>query len=384
MTVMVGTISSTMGFFVSAFAPNLEFLYFSVGILVGFGYGLIVAPGLGIVAHFIKTRYVIANALASTGAGVGILIFPPILQKLIDVYGWRGASIVFAGMNAHMFVSAALFITPANYKSPDDIRQPSYEHQRQTEEEQNGTYLSRKWKSLRLICDCTMFAEHPSFTVFMLSSLFGIGGGIYGVAAHLLARAETQNLASLNDIALIVSMIGVGSVLGRLSPAVVSICDRFRMTSSKWFGLSLFVNGGMTVLSYFARSFWAHSIYAFFFGLLSGFIYTIIPQVVKEIISAEMVVPGLGMFSFFTALGGLFGPPCAGLIYDVTSDYNNSFYFYGALSMFGGFISLILGSVFTRRKQLMSRQETVDMYMGEGTLLSEIPRHYSTVATQTG
>ncbi|XP_070555327.1 monocarboxylate transporter 13-like [Ptychodera flava] len=116
LTVGIGTLVSSLGLFLNAFAQNVEFLYFSFGVLVGVGYSLTGSPSLGIIPLYINKRYAVANALSLTGAGTGSLALGTLMQALIGHYGWRGAFIVFSAINAQMGISAALFRYPDSWE----------------------------------------------------------------------------------------------------------------------------------------------------------------------------------------------------------------------------------------------------------------------------
>ena len=63
---------------------------------------------MAIVSSYFTDRYVIANALACAGFGLGAVVFPPVFNWLLDLYGWSGANLIIAGICLQTCCSAAL------------------------------------------------------------------------------------------------------------------------------------------------------------------------------------------------------------------------------------------------------------------------------------
>ncbi|XP_070575107.1 monocarboxylate transporter 13-like [Ptychodera flava] len=345
MTVMLGTIISSTGYFLSAFANRIEILYISLGLAVGFGYAIITPACIGIIAFFIRKRFALANVLAACGAGLAVFIFPPLLQALIDNYGWRGSVIVFSALNAQMAVSAALFRAP--------------EEDPENNENNRSEQMSSEAKGLKLFlsrtadtCDFGLFKIYPTFVLFTVASTISIGIGYYGLPAHLVARAENKNMGSGADISLIVSVMGLAGIIGRLVIPVILHFTKKYMSTVKVYGLTLCFAGVCNLASPLAKTYVSYMVYASILGIPVGTFFGLIPQVIRDIVGSDFLTAGAGIGTFFIAIGSLIGPPCGGYIYDVTTDYNNSFYFYGSLLTVGGCMIMILEPYTTRRRRI--------------------------------
>ena len=62
-----------------------------------------------VVGQYFNRRFALANCFAYTGQGIGIMIFPPILQTLIQTYGWRGCMLIQGALTLHISVAASLY-----------------------------------------------------------------------------------------------------------------------------------------------------------------------------------------------------------------------------------------------------------------------------------
>ncbi|XP_070554895.1 monocarboxylate transporter 13-like [Ptychodera flava] len=376
-TVMIGTVMSSIGFFISAFATRIEFLYFSIGILAGIGYGLILPPHIGIISLYINKHFALANSLAMSGSAIGIFVFPPLMQYLIDSYGWRGAVIIFSGINAHMGISAALYRTPASLRleRSHDVKQ----------ENKSEVQHSNICRDQCEIWDFSLFRQNPLLSTFTLANLFGIGVGYQSLPAHLLARADTKSLGSQNQLAFLISFLGLSSLVGRWVPPLIGCISKNRITSNTLFGLSLLLTGIMSMLSSLATTYATYAVFACFVGFLSGLCFVVENNALKEIAGPENLTASLGFAVLAMSIGGIIGPPTAGYIYDVTGDYNNSFYFYGAFLMLGGLIAILPEAYLAKRKNASTDMKgdhnsqemaDVDAYVSRSC--------YVNAATQTG
>ncbi|XP_070554889.1 monocarboxylate transporter 13-like [Ptychodera flava] len=344
-TVMIGTVMSSIGFFISAFATRIEFLYFSIGILVGIGYGLIVPPHLGIIALYFKKRFPLANSLVLTGSGIGTFVFPPLMQYLIDSYGWRGAVIIFSGINAHMGISAALYRTPARLETSHDVK-------KENESEVQNSNICRDHCE---IWDFSLLRRNPLFVAFLFANLLGIGVGYPALPAHLFARAETKNLGSQDELALIISFFGVSALIGRWTPPLLMNISTKHCTSITWFGLAVLLAGIVSLLSSLATTYASYTTCACSIGFLSGIFFTVSSLVMTDIVGHQNFTAAVGFTALAISIGGIIGPPIAGYIYDVTGDYNNSFYFYGAFLILGGLTALVPEPYLARREEFVFR-----------------------------
>ncbi|XP_077985948.1 monocarboxylate transporter 12-like [Glandiceps talaboti] len=354
-TVVIGGILSSLGFVLSAFAPNLEFLYFSFGLLTGCGYGFILSPLYGIVPFYMTKRYVLANALVCVGTGTGAFAFTPLWQLLIDWYGWRGACIVFAAINANLCICGTFFRDPKirtsklmvkkrGAESVDDILTNQDDNQRSTNKQTTMEKICE-------ICDCSLIIRYPTFTLLSIASRFlGVGVAFTGVPPHTFARALSKNLGSESGIALAMSIFGIMAIVGRLVNPVILHFKFPALTSVRLYGWAHVFLGLTCLLSSLADSYLKYSVNAAFLGFLSGIVLGLDEQTIKDVVGPTNLTAGLSVSSPFGGIGGLIGPLIGGWIYDTTRDYNNTFYFYGSCMVFAGLAILIL-QPFTDRCQ---------------------------------
>ena len=75
----------------------------------GLGLGMIYLPAIVSVTYYFEKRRSFATGLAVCGSGVGTFIFAPLAKGLLDEYGWRGATLIEAGLLLNCCICGALF-----------------------------------------------------------------------------------------------------------------------------------------------------------------------------------------------------------------------------------------------------------------------------------
>ena len=66
--------------------------------LLGCGLGMMYLPGIVIISYYFDKRRVLASGLATAGSGLGNIALPPLINQLIEIYGWRQSCFILAGI----------------------------------------------------------------------------------------------------------------------------------------------------------------------------------------------------------------------------------------------------------------------------------------------
>uniref|UniRef100_A0A2M4AGP0 Putative monocarboxylate transporter n=1 Tax=Anopheles triannulatus TaxID=58253 RepID=A0A2M4AGP0_9DIPT len=105
---IIGSILASVGFALSAYATSIEMLYLTFGILAGFGLSLCYVAAVVIVAYYFDKKRSFATGLSVCGSGIGTFIFASLTQVLLDEYGWRGTTLILAGVFLNMCLCGLL------------------------------------------------------------------------------------------------------------------------------------------------------------------------------------------------------------------------------------------------------------------------------------
>lgn len=68
---------------------------------VGAGFGFMIPCAYTTFNHYFVTKRVVMMSVAQSLIGIGTMIYPIMVQFLMDKYGYRGAMAVIAALNAH-------------------------------------------------------------------------------------------------------------------------------------------------------------------------------------------------------------------------------------------------------------------------------------------
>ena len=105
---IAGSLLSTAGFVISSYANSMEVLIFTFGVLAGFGLSLCFVAAVVIVAYYFDKKRSFATGLSVCGSGIGTFIFAPVTQYLLAEYGWRGTTLILAGLFLNLAVCGCL------------------------------------------------------------------------------------------------------------------------------------------------------------------------------------------------------------------------------------------------------------------------------------
>jgi len=93
---IIGAIIAAGGLALSMFATSITYLFFSVGVCTGFGFGLIYLPAIVSVSMYFEKKRAFATGIAVCGSGLGTFIMAPVTEGLITALGWEYAILITA------------------------------------------------------------------------------------------------------------------------------------------------------------------------------------------------------------------------------------------------------------------------------------------------
>lgn len=109
---VAGSVVFFIGSLTSTFANSTVLLAFAYGALQGIGLGLMVPAALTSFNHYFFRRRTFAMGVTQVITGIGCMILPIILQKLMEIYGFRGTQMIISAISLHSLLCAAVQ-TPA-------------------------------------------------------------------------------------------------------------------------------------------------------------------------------------------------------------------------------------------------------------------------------
>ena len=89
-TNFLGAALCMTGLVVSSFAKSLTHMYFTHGLIIGLGICFIYNSCYLVIAQYFKKRLSMATGIVALGESTGVFFTGPLLQFLLDSFGWRG------------------------------------------------------------------------------------------------------------------------------------------------------------------------------------------------------------------------------------------------------------------------------------------------------
>jgi len=313
--VAFGIILIALGLFMASFAVSLWQVYLTYGAAVGVGIGFSYVPSVGVLQRWFVRRRGFATGLAVAGIGVGTLAAPPFCRVLVESLGWRETfQVLSAGVLLLGLLAAWLLFPNPMVRGlyPDGDATPI------------GEAASSSGISLR-----EALASYPFWLLFVSSTIISLG--LFVPFVHLV-KFSVDHGHEQSWAILLISLIGVGSMSGRLT--LGGLADRFgrhRSVVTMFLGMA-----SVQAWWYLSTSFWALAIFAVLFGLFYGGYVALAPALAADYFGTKNVSGIIGLQYSGTAIGNLIGPVAAGFTFDLTQTYDLPI----ALSASTGFLAV--------------------------------------------
>lgn len=282
--VVAGAALMAAGLVATSRVDHVAVGYATYGLGVGVGGGLIVTPMFSTTGGWFVRRRAVALGVTATGNGLGTLVLVPLAERLISAHGWRTSYLILAGIDAVLLCAAAAVLAPAPVPPPP----PALERMRQ------------------------VWATAAFRRLFLTSVLFSVS--LFIAFAFVVDFATDEGVSS-SRAALLVGIIGASSVVGRLGLTAAAA----RLPAVRIMQLSLaaqpvaflvwLVAGGRYPLLV---------VFAVLLGTSYGGFVAIGPEVAAHLWGVKGLGGVMGLMFASAGVGGLIGPPVAGVLADLS------------------------------------------------------------------
>jgi len=317
-----------LGLVLASQATSLWQLYLTYGVITGIGLGPNFTIGMSTTARWFLARRGLTLGIVSCGAGLGTFVMVPITERLIDAFGWSGAYMILGFAVWLVMISCSLLLRrdPEQmglrpYGVPALLPEISAERKEiiRKDDFNARSFLSR--------------AIHTKALWMLIATFFLFLFCVQVIMVHLANYATDLGVAPL-VAATMISVIGIGSIVGRLSMGTASdrigsnnallICCLVLPISLSWL--------------IFARQIWMFYAFAIVFGLAYGGEVPQIVSIVTHFFGLRAASMLMGVVSFGNILGGALGSWVAGKLFDMTNGYQVAFIVAGV----AGLVSLLI------------------------------------------
>ncbi|XP_072030778.1 monocarboxylate transporter 13-like [Amphiura filiformis] len=334
---VAGGILSGFGMIAASFATRIEVLILCVSILNGVGVGLLLIPSLALLGRYFDRLYPFASGVAYAGISLGMVVFAPLTQMLLESYGWRGTVMLLGAICCHGIVAGSL-LRPSQFDSDgeklnigknvlnsyDALEEECGGYHEEAENESFGwrseKCLPPRWQQVLELTGISLF-KNTSFVaaIFMMScDSFSKTGWIVYFIPHCIVKGLTPYEAAFSATA-----AGTANLIGRLiyipfvSKNLISvptilylsgILTAFALMVDPW------TNSLTTILI-------ANILYCLGAGVLKPLCDVHIKTIAKERLLSQAFGLRMAMNGVFRILAGYL----VGWIYESTGSYSGGF-----------------------------------------------------------
>ena len=298
-------------------------LYLFYGVIVGIGMSGMDVLSLSTIARWFIRRRGMMSGIVKAGAGIGMVIMPPIANWLISGYGWRTSYFIIG------IIALALVILVAQFLRRDPAQMGQLPD---GEEKVNIGCLNS--------ADGGFSFQKAIHTrqFWMLCVIFlVVAFCVEAIIVHIVPHATDLGISAVSA-ANILAVIGGVSIIGRFVMGSAGDKAGNRLAIIVCF-LILFVS---LLWMLVAKESWMLYLFACVYGFAHGGFFAVISPWVAELFGLSSHGVILGAVFFSTTIGGAIGPVLAGHIFDVTSSYQLAFLVFTVICIVGFILTLLL------------------------------------------
>ena len=269
-------------------------------------------PGMGITGvlaksilgrHFIN-HYTLACGISHAGTALSLLVFAPMMQLFLDTYGWRGATLLFAGIVLHQVASSVRV----------RVRQPLYQPlqdasdgtaSQHTDDPSAIVLLTRVAKAM----DLGLLREFNFWTAFLCVCGARLANDFWMVfyVPHLQVKGISPQLS-----AWLCSAAAIGYICGTV--VFVPFINRGMMKCSTGVIIASLVSSVCLVVDPWINGIPALAAITFIFGLALSSLFTLADVLTKDLVGSDWLTSAIGWMAFLCG----FSPDCWPVFYPVS------------------------------------------------------------------
>ncbi|RNA24814.1 monocarboxylate transporter 12 [Brachionus plicatilis] len=390
-TTIFGTLIASLGFFLSFFVTKFYYLYITIGLVVGIGFGIIYVPAIVSVGYYFEKKRSLAIGIAVCGSGFGTFVLSPINRILVDNYGINGAfliksafvlNLVICGMlqskeqqndkkeNNKLLDEKITESLPTVYLHKIDVKEKENNYLSPLEDpmefakslpmlnenntantlERNSVQKNSKIhrvikseeeeESVSKIKDFLDFSllKDPVFIFFSISN-FLTSLGFNAPFIYIVDQADSIGIPTKHGDYFLAT-IGISNTVGRVVLGIIS--DVKGVNRLYLYATVLTICGIATSIEPFFTTYAGFLIYSMVFGFTSGGYVSLTSVLLVDLLGLDKLTNAFGMLLVFQGIATLIGPPTIGILYDIFKSYSIPFFLIGILIGLSGFMCFFI------------------------------------------
>ncbi|XP_021344859.1 monocarboxylate transporter 12-like [Mizuhopecten yessoensis] len=362
MGVCAGLLAST-GLILSFLATSIPYLIATVGVVTGCGLSLAFVSITTSVGEYFdgKARFVALSFVAS-GSGCGAMVFPFMLDSLIQMYGWRGCLLIVGGLMGNMICFFAVCkpqVVNITHQHPGLLVPEEITAGEQTPHHQQIKYRFEEIKSTihntgillperqtSSIAKLRILSRNYCYILFIVA----VCCTLPAYDATLIYLIEFLKTKSFNDKEALVLYLfmNVGNTVGRMIPGLFKHIPHMSVLIIPALVTGLSCVSVVGLLK--ATTYYQHVFLMFGFGISMGGNVTLLSMTTMKLLGLEYYAIGVGILMTLVGLCAMCSGAISGWLLDITDSYTASFY--GVAASHGIAICLYILSASLRKYKI--------------------------------
>lgn len=377
--ILLGSIISAGGVMLAYFATNMWSLHLTLGIVHGFGSGIVYAMNPVLISeHFVKYQ-TMATGVCFAGSTLGSFVFPKLIEKLIAWYGFQEAMLIFGAviLNAAAFslflrqphwlkrcgtsVESLITVDSTDEKSsaqlpyviPVGRDTDSKDPEAKARLDQAVVVVHEHRRNISLLCGLDVLQIPMLYLVMFSSVAFNLGYDCYN--SLLVDFAVDRGIAQSSAVTM-TSVSSLADLVGRLGLPVLA--DRQLLTRRTLMAMVLALVGLMYVImpqcSGYGSLFALAAAVAFLLG--SGVV--LFPVILVDCVGLERIAVATGLLTALSATFSFAKPSLIGYFRDTLGSYDFLFVACGLVAIATS-LAWVFVNLFMWRKRSTWTPDTV-------------------------
>jgi len=312
-----------LGYLLMSRVSTLWQLHLFYGVIIGIGMSGVWVPQLSTVARWFVKRRSLMTGIVIAGVGIGGLVGPPVISRLIAAYDWRMSYVILGSVVLVVMVVAAQFLR----RDPARMgRLPYGENKEEEPGLKSGAGAFTLGEAVRT----------AQFWLYFFI-LFCMGYCVFTIMVHIVPHIIELGI-SATTAANILAVNGGVSILGNYVLGVVAD----RIGNRRIFIICFIIIVATLLWLVPARELWLLFLLVIVFGFAFGGSGTVESPLATGLfgLSSHGLIYGLVHLGF--TIGASAGPLVTGHIFDLTGSYQVAFLVCAALGIVGLILAVIL------------------------------------------
>ncbi|XP_071807991.1 monocarboxylate transporter 3-like [Asterias amurensis] len=269
-------------------------------------------------AQYFNKYFAIVSGFTSSGIGLGMIVTPPVLRVLLDMYGWRGTMLITGAICLNVCAVGALYRplghakTTTEHQNDSELLDGKVPDRVYLHVDKDKRCLSLMKNIHRLLSELRLdlLVKSYRFTLYCLMYLeLSIVYIVYVV--YIVPMALDYGFEPL-DATYLLSVMGFGSLGGR---AISGFLIRPNVSAEAVFGFSQLLST-IGVLCTQAEGGGGLVASACFMGIGTGMCSAVSYVLLRKIVGLHNFASAIGISDLFGGIGDLAGPIFAGWMYE--------------------------------------------------------------------